>query len=278
MPLARVLTGHRNAIYASHMRDESDGVLASVRETIETGAQSGASVVISHHKCSGKANHGRSVEALPVIDAARAHQAVGLDVYPYTASSTALLVDIVQVSPAVKVLSSVPHPEVAGRMLDDIAEEWGAHRDVVAAKLAPAAAIYFDMDEGDLQRILSYPYSMVGSDGTPGVDSPHPRLWGTFPRVLGHYVRQEKLLTLAQAVRKMTGLSADTFGFSDRGYLREGLAADIVLFDPDTVIDRATYDDPELPSDGIAHVVVGGTLVLSEGQMTGDRGGRMLRH
>ncbi|MCV6584646.1 MAG: D-aminoacylase [Marinibacterium sp.] len=278
VPLARILKDHPRSLYATHMRDEGDGVLASVRETIETGAQSGAAVVISHHKCSGKANFGRSAETLPVIDAARAHQAVGLDVYPYTASSTALLVPMVRQALSVKVLSSVPYPEMGGRMLEDIAAQWGVDREDAARELSPAAAIYFAMDEGDLRRIMAYPHSMIGSDGTPGVDSPHPRLWGTFPRVLGHYVRAEKLLTLAQAVRKMTGLSADTFGFTDRGYLREGLAADIVLFDPETVIDRATYDAPERPSDGIVHVVVNGMLVLSEGQMTGDRGGRMLRH
>ncbi len=218
------------------------------------------------------------MQTLAAIAEAAQSQPVGLDVYPYTASSTALLPAFVARAGPVKVLSSAAHPEMSGRMLDDIAGDWGVSRAAATDRLMPAAAIYFDMDEEDLQRIMAFPATMIGSDGTPGVDSPHPRLWGTFPRVLSRYVRELRLLTLSQAIRKMTGLSADTFRLADRGYLREGYAADIVVFDPDTVQDRATYDAPEEPSAGIAQVIVNGAITLSGGQCTGDHGGRLLRH
>src|SRR5690606_22186065 len=109
-------------------------------------------------------------------------------------------------------------------------------------------AIYFMMDEADVRRILAYPHTMIGSDGLPHDEHPHPRLWGTFPRVLGHYVREVKLFPLEQAIRKMTGLSAAQFGLTDRGVLREGAYADLVLFDPSTIIDAATFEKPMTPA------------------------------
>ncbi|MEZ5715350.1 MAG: D-aminoacylase [Paracoccaceae bacterium] len=278
VPLARRMTAFPQTVYTSHMRDEGDGVLASVRETLETGRRSGARVVISHHKCVGAANFGRSVETLAAIAKAQEAQSVGLDVYPYTASSTALLPSFAATTPEVKVMWSRPHPEMGGRMLDDIAAIWGVTRDEAIDRLHPAGAIYFCMDEGDLRRILAFPTSMIGSDGIPGSEKPHPRLWGTFPRVLGRYAREEALLSLAQAVHKMTGLSAAQFGLTDRGRLAEGCKADVVVFDPETVIDRATYDDPEQPAAGISHVLVNGALALTDGAQTAERAGAFLHH
>ena len=118
---------------------------------------------------------------------------------------------------------------------------------------------------------------MIGSDGLPHDVHPHPRLWGTFPRVLGHYCRDEGLFSLEQAVHKMTGLSAGNFGLADRGEIRQGAHADLVVFNADTVIDRATFDAPEQPAVGIDHVIVGGTLSWSAGGHTGDRNGRFIR-
>lgn len=278
VPLAQRLNAHPHAVYTSHMRDEGDGVLASVRETLETGRRSGARVVISHHKCVGPANFGRSVETLATIAKAQKTQEVGLDVYPYTASSTALLHSFAEGVPEVKVMWSRPHPEMGGRMLDDVAAAWGIGREEAIDRLHPAGAIYFCMDEGDLRRILSFPTSMIGSDGIPGSEKPHPRLWGTFPRVLGRYAREEALLSLAQAVHKMTGLSAVQFGLADRGRLAEGCKADVVVFDPETVIDRATYDDPEQPAAGISHVLVNGAVALEDGAQTAARAGAFLHH
>ncbi|WP_137701704.1 N-acyl-D-amino-acid deacylase family protein [Marimonas lutisalis] len=278
VPLARRMTAFPHTVYTSHMRDEGDGVLESVRETLETGRQSGARVVISHHKCAGEANFGRSVETLALIAKAQESQEVGLDVYPYTAASTALLHSFAEKCTDVKVMWSRPHPEMSGRMLDDIAAGWGVTREEAIDRLHPAGAIYFCMDEGDLRRIISFPTSMIGSDGIPGSEKPHPRLWGTFPRVLGHYAREQGLLSMAQAVHKMTGLSSAQFGLSDRGRLAEEMKADVVVFDPDTVIDRASYDDPEQPAAGISHVLVNGVVTLENGMQTSRRAGAFLHH
>jgi N-acyl-D-aspartate/D-glutamate deacylase len=278
VPLARRMNAFPDTVYTSHMRNEGDDVLGSVRETLETGRRSGARVVISHHKCAGQANFGKSVETLALIAQAQKEQAVGLDVYPYTAASTALLQSFARDCDEVKVMWSRPHPEMSGRMLNDIAAGWGISREAAIDRLHPAGAIYFCMDEADLRRIIAFPTSMIGSDGIPGSEKPHPRLWGTFPRVLGRYARELGLLDLAQAVHKMTGLSAAQFGLSDRGRLTAGMKADIVVFDAETVIDRATYDDPEQPAAGIAHVLVNGVVTLADGAQTAARGGKFLHH
>ena len=161
-------------------------------------------------------------------------------------------------------------------MLHEIAEDWNQDVDSVIDRLDPAGAIYFDMDENDLQRILAYGPSMIGSDGLSGADRPHPRLWGTFPRVLGRYVRELQWLSLSSAIRQMPGLSAETFGLSDRGFLRPGYRADVVVFDPATVKDTATFEVPEKPASGICPVMVNGELVLDQAQLTNARPGRFL--
>ena len=117
---------------------------------------------------------------------------------------------------------------------------------------------------------------MIGSDGLPNDPRPHPRLWGTFPRVLGHYCRQERLFSMPEAIQKMTGLPAQTFRLGDRGLVRQGYAADLVLLDADRIADRATFDAPQLPAEGIAGVWVNGVLSYRHGELTGARGGRFL--
>jgi N-acyl-D-amino-acid deacylase len=133
------------------------------------------------------------------------------------------------------------------------------------------------MDEADLQRILAFPSAMIGSDGLPHDAHPHPRLWGTFPRVLGRYAREVGLFPLEEAVRKMTSLPAAEFGLKNRGRLAPGLAADLVVFDPATVIDRATFERPTEAAAGIEMVLVGGTPVWRDGRATGALPGRALR-
>ena len=146
-----------------------------------------------------------------------------------------------------------------------------------AKRLLPAAAIYFMMDEQDVQRIIAHPRSMIGSDGIPSNDMPHPRLWGTFPRVLGHYARDLKLISLEQAVHKMTGLTARVFGMMDRGAIREGAYADLVLFDPETVIDTATFAAPKTPARGIMEVWVNGvSSYVGKTGLTGASTGRLI--
>jgi len=274
--LASVLNEFPGTIYATHMRDEGDHVLDAVRETIETGRQADAAIVISHHKCAGVKNYGRSRDTLSEIAKARKHQRIGLDVYPYTASSTVLMAEYIRESEDVLVTYSDPHPDAAGRRLADIAAEWDCSPEAAAERLYPAGAIYFQMDEADLRRIMSAPGAMIGSDGLPGQERPHPRLWGTFPRVLGHYVRTEKVLGLEDAVHRMTGLTAATFGLHDRGRIAVGAYADLVLFDPATIEDAATFEAPEQPARGIASVFVNGAEVWSGDAPSGQRPGRFL--
>ena len=185
--------------------------MEALEEAFAIGRGADLPVVISHHKCAGPKNNGRSRETLAAIDAAAEGQAVGLDVYPYTASSTVLLADHAAEATDVLIGASEPHLEAAGRWLEDIVAEWGCGQAEAIERLKPAGAIYFQMADEDLERILAHPRTMVGSDGLPGMAHPHPRLWGTFPRVLGRYVRDKGLLSLEQAVHKMTGLPARTY-------------------------------------------------------------------
>ena len=139
--------------------------------------------------------------------------------------------------------------------------------------------IHFIIDEADIETNLAHRDMMVGSDGIPDLrGKPHPRLFGTFPRVLGRYVRERGVLALEEAVRRMTSLPARTFGLIDRGLIKEGNWADLVLFDPDVVIDKATYDDPKQEPDGIELVVVNGRIAYEKGTHTGVGSGKMLRY
>jgi N-acyl-D-amino-acid deacylase len=265
------------ALHTTHMRDETDQIIQSIEETLRIGREADVPVIISHHKCAGAANHGRSGETLVMIDAAMASQPLGLDAYPYVAGSTVLDVERMMGASRTIVTWSEPHPEFAGRDLEDVAAEMGCDQKTAARRLSPAGAIYFMMDEADVQRILAYPHTMIGSDGLPHDTHPHPRLWGTFPRVLGHYARDVGLFSLAEAVRKMTSLSARRFGLSGRGVIRQGAFADLVLFRPETVIDTATFERPAQAAAGIDLVMVNGRIAWRDGVHTGARAGRTLR-
>jgi N-acyl-D-amino-acid deacylase len=162
-------------------------------------------------------------------------------------------------------------------MLDDVAAEWGCSPRQAAERLLPAGAVYFQLDEADVRAILGYPHTMIGSDGLPHDTHPHPRLWGAFPRVLGHYCRELGLFGLEEAVRRMTGLPASWFGFADRGVVRPGAFADLVLFDAGTVRDAGTFAEPAQPAVGIELVMVNGAVVWRGGRHTGARPGRVLR-
>jgi N-acyl-D-amino-acid deacylase len=265
------------ALYTTHMRDEGAHVTDSLEESFAVGRKAGVPVVISHHKTSGRENFGRTAETLPLIEAAMAGQQIGLDAYPYIASSTVLRPD--RLAPATKVLVtwSKSVPAAAGRELSAIAGEWGIGEREAAERLQPAGAIYWMMDEADVQRVLRFPHTMIGSDGLPHDLHPHPRLWGAFPRVLGHYRRECALFSLEEAVRRMTGLPAARFGLTGRGSVQAGAAADITVFDPETIADRATFETPTLPAAGIEHVFVNGRPVWHDARPGGERPGRALR-
>jgi len=264
-------------LYVTHMRDEGRDVLLSIEETLQIGRAVDVPVVISHHKCAMPENYGRSVESLPRIEAGARQQQVAFDVYPYRAGSTVLMPQRLRPDVAVQVTWSVPHPEMAGRMLDDIARDWATTPAEAAERLLPAGAIFFQMDEQDVQRIMRHDLAMIGSDGLPHDAYPHPRLWGTFPRVLGHYARDLGLFPMEHAVRKMTGHTAEVFGLVDRGVIRTGAYADLVLFDPATVGDTATFDAPTLPADGILETWVNGRSAYVGGfGATAERAGRLV--
>lgn len=266
----------RQGLYVTHMRDESSKVMDALEETFRIGREIGIPVVVSHHKVQNRPNFGRSAETLPFIRETMKKQPVCLDCYPYTAGSTMIRSDRGMLDGRVLIASSEPHPECAGRDLGDIARDWGVDDSEAARRLQPGTAIYFLMDENDVQRILAFEDTMIGSDGIPVGDKPHPRLWGTFPRVLGHYSREVALFPLETAVWKMTGLTARNFGLAGRGTIAQGQHADIVLFDAATVRDAADYDNPTRPAEGIHAVIVNGEIAWSQGASTGARAGQVV--
>ncbi|WP_070107958.1 N-acyl-D-amino-acid deacylase family protein [Burkholderia plantarii] len=270
-PLARA-----GALYTTHMRTEFDAILDAMEEAYRVGRHARVPVVISHLKCAGPSNWGRSAEVLASLERARALQPVGCDCYPYSRSSSTLDLKQVTGDIVITITWSEPHPGMAGKTLAAIAAEWGVSEQDAARRLQPAGAVYHNMSEDDVRRVLSHPATMVGSDGLPNDPLPHPRLWGAFPRVLGHYARDQQLLPLAEAVRKMSSLTARRFGLEQRGEVHVGYHADLVLFDPDTVIDVASFERPQQPARGIEAVWVNGVLSYRGGASTGARAGRFV--
>jgi N-acyl-D-amino-acid deacylase len=274
--VGRPLTA-RGGLYVTHMRDESDKVMEALDETFRIGRELDIAVVVSHHKVQNRPNFGRSAVTLPHIREAMRCQCVALDCYPYTAGSTMIRTDRGMLDGRVLIASSQPHPECAGRELGAIAAEWGVPEPEAARRLQPGSAIYFLMDEGDVRNILAFDETMIGSDGIPVGEKPHPRLWGTFPRVLGHYSRDVGLFPLETAVWKMTGLTARNFGLAGRGTLAVGQHADLVVFDPQTIRDAATYEAPKAPAEGIDAVIVNGAVTWQHGRHSGARSGQVIR-
>lgn len=279
--LARVVARH-GGVYATHLRSEMATILEAMMEAADCAMDAGVPLVLSHHKCAGPRNWGRTRETLPLVDTLALRQPVAMDVYPYVAGSTVLREDLVDGVIDVMLTWSDTHPEMGGRLLSDIAAEWGVSQQQACRRLQPGGACYFQMDEADVERVIAHPRTMIGSDGLPHDRHPHPRLWGAFPRVLARYWRERQLFTLEQAVHKMTGLTARNFRIAGRGLLQPGLHADVVVFDPQQVADTATYDHPISVSRGIRRVYVNGALAYAEapdGQPAQvlARAGRMLR-
>ncbi len=279
------------ALYATHMRSEGDRLLESVEETLSIAAAVGCRAQISHHKAGGRRNWGKVSASLARIDAANAAGAdVTLDAYPYVAGSGPMIeyFDLTKIDLAlaeVIMVASCPGcPAYDGRRLTEIAAAEGIGLAELVTKILtlPGAertvAITFVMDEGDVESNLRHPRVMVGSDGLPNPEGrPHPRLYGTFPRVLGEYGRRRGLLTLQAAIAKMARLPCERFGLRGRGRVEEGYFADLLVFDPELIVDRATYADPKQPPAGIDLVLVNGRVAAEGGRPTDVRAGRFLR-
>ena len=282
--------GKYGGIYASHIRDEGDRLIAAVREAILVGDESGAAVQISHLKAVGRANWDKLSICLSLMRSARERGLrVSADVYPYTAAATTLgaVVTIHGTDEnargdGIRITYAPEQEELEGKLLSEIASEWGTTQQEAASRILARSesvmAVMHVMSEEGVRDVLRFEGAMIGSDGLPNPDGrTHPRMFGTFPRVLGRYARDSKVLGLEEAVHRMTGLPATTFGLHGRGVIAPGSPADLVLFDPGAVADRATYQVPNQSPAGICMVVVNGEVVMRGGVSTGQRAGRVLR-
>ena len=273
-------------IYVSHIRNEGDQLMSAVEEALRIGEEAGLPVQISHHKAGGPSVWGKTVETLRWFDERRAAgQDVTIDVYPYIAASTVLSAFAAAAEgldfDLVLVASAEGHPEIEGKTLTQIAEMLGVPKEEVVGRVLSmdrgTTAIFFLMHEDDVTRVVSDPFCMIGSDGLPSGGKPHPRLYGTFPRVIQKYVREQGVLRLEEAIRKMTSLPAQRFQLAERGELTEGYYADIVVFDPEKIEDVATYEDPRQHPPGIEAVIVNGVLAADATRQHETHAGRLLR-
>src|ERR1700686_1344737 len=312
--LAKVATA-KGGIYDTHMRDESSysiGLLGSIKETIRIGREAKIPVHISHTKALGPEVWGQSKQAIDLIKKARAE---GIEAsacqYPYTASGTSLQASLIprwaEVGGRAELLKRIDDPQARPRLLTEmevnLKRRGGADsllvtdaRDaqLVGKKLSEIAnarnkspveaaleliksgnigVASFNMNEKDIERFMKQSFMMTCSDGSTG----HPRKYGTFPRKLREYVYQRKLISLPFVVRNSSGLTPETFRNPERGLIREGYFADVIVFDEKTVADRATYEQPELFSVGMKYVIVNAKLAVENGACTGALAGRALR-
>ena len=293
--LAKVAGAH-GGIYISHIRDEADSAFEAFAEALQIGKEAHIPVQISHIKLGTLKVWGKAKQVVDLINKARSRgQDVTADCYPYDAWSSTIRVlipsgrheDPIDVArgladvggPAnITIVSCRAHPEYEFKTMAEISK---------AEKISPvelymkivrdggAGVVCHSMKDADIQMFYRQPWVMVSSDG--GIGSRHPRGAGTYPRVLGRYVREQRWLSLPEAVRKMTSFPAARFKLNDRGLIRPGFKADLVLFDPVRVIDRATFKDPQLVADGVQRVFVNGIEVWNEGKVTGERPGQALR-
>ncbi|MEK3857295.1 N-acyl-D-amino-acid deacylase family protein [Cytobacillus sp. FSL H8-0458] len=298
--------------FPNHIRNENYHVLEATAETIEIGEIAGIVPVITHMKVMGPSNWGKSAETIKMIqDANKRGTFAAADQYPYLASQTGLTAIVPQwiqdggreemlkrfADPAMRTqIEGEIHDTIASRVRDaydvyfptkqttlgDIAEEQGVSPGEATMQILEdegnIRTIYFFGDQKDFERILKNPTTAIASDGGATVSSStHPRRYGTQPRVLGKLVREDGLLSLEEAVQKMTGLPANIIGMVDRGFIAEGMKADITVFDADTVTDKATFDNPKQYAEGIEHVIIDGQFAIKNGETTGVQAGKALK-
>lgn len=321
-------------MYASHIRGEGRTLVEAVMEAIQIGRESGCRVQVSHHKATGEKNWGLVEKTLELMDTARREGVdVAFDVYPYTASATALdtilppwardggkekeMERLRDPHAREKMMAEFPNRDTdwentvaedgwtnivmlgfknaankrfENRSVQSVADELGKEPAEVALDLIldeqlGVGAIFHEMSEDDVKRVISHPLSMIGSDGEaeapygPTGSSPtHPRSYGTFPRALRRYSIEMGLMTLEETIYKMTSRPAQVIGLPDRGAIAKGMAADIVVFDPERIRDVATFDDSHRYPEGIVHVLVNGQMTVQDGEHTREKAGQVLRH
>lgn len=263
-----------DGLYVSHIRDEGARLLESIDEILQLGRATGCRIHVSHLKAIGLDGMDRMQSALAAIHhAAECGVSVTFDVYPYTSGSTALEPALraanssVTAPRAVRVISAPRLPHLEGRYLADIAEEWGVGQEQAVARIleqdGSVTAVIEMMAAQTVAAAIASPLAMIGSDGLPNPRGrTHPRLYGTFPRVLHQYAGPGGPLEPAEAVRRMTSFPAQRFGVPDRGVIAPGMRADLLLFNPETVCDRSTDEQPDLLADGIDLVVVNGAVTV----------------
>ena len=293
--LAKVAAKY-GGIYMSHIRDESDSMLKSLQEAIRIGREAKIPVQISHIKMGTVGVWGKAAEAVAMIEEARNDKLdITADCYPYDAWASTITVlvpsrkhdNALEVSKGlsdvggpekVTITSCEKHKDYEGKSLDKIADENKTTAIEIYMRIVKdggASIVCRSMIEKDIQTFYRQPWVMVASDG--GIGMKHPRGAGTFPRVLGNYVREKKWLKLPEAIRKMTSAPAARAGLKDRGILEVGKKADLVIFDAKQVLDQATFAKPFLEPLGIAHVFVNGEQVVKDGKITGITSGQILR-
>jgi N-acyl-D-amino-acid deacylase len=293
--LARA-AGANGGIYISHIRDEADKSFEALAEAIQIGREARLPVQISHIKLGTLKVWGKSKQVVDLINKARSRgQDVTADCYPYDAWSSTIRVlipsgrhdDPIDVArgladvggPAnVTIVSCRAHPDYEFKTMAEISKQENISPVELYMKIVReggAGVVCHSMKDADIQMFYRQPWVMVSSDG--GIGSRHPRGAGTYPRVLGRFVRELRWLSLPEAIRKMTSFPAARFKLQDRGLIRAGFKADLVLFDPVRVIDRATFKDPQLVADGVKRVFVNGVEVWNDGKATGERSGQALR-
>lgn len=290
------MTAPYGGIYISHVRDEAQLTFPSFEEAIRIGEEAHVPVQISHIKMGSKSVWGRAPEAVRLIEAARAR---GLDVtadqYPYDAWHATIRVivpsgryddpkDVGEAieetggADAITIVNCAAHPDYEFKTLQQIAD--AQHTTPVEVYMqvvrdGGATVVARSMKEEDIRTFYTQPWVMVGTDG--GIGLRHPRGAGTYPRILGRFVREKHWLPLQEAVRKMTSLPAARLRLTDRGLIKPGMKADLVLFDPQKVIDRSTFQEPQQIAEGIQHVFVNGVEVWRDGAVTGAKPGRPIR-
>jgi len=293
--LARVASAY-GGIYISHIRDEADQTFEALAEAVRIGKEARIPVQISHIKLGTVGVWGRSGDVVNLINKARAGgQDITADCYPYDAWSSTIRVlipsgrhdDPADVArgladvggPAnITIVSCRAHPDYEFKTMEEISKREGITPVELYMKIVRdggAGVVCHSMKPDDIKTFYQQPWVMVSSDG--GIGSRHPRGAGSYPRVLGQYVREQRWLTLPEAIRKMTSFPARRFKLNDRGLIRRGYKADLVVFDPDKIIDRATFTEPQLTAEGVKRVFVNGVEVWADGRATGDRPGKALR-